>query len=176
MICKCGNEFEPHGHQHLCGSCLKEYKRAYYLANRDRILARTSEYRQRHSEWYRKYTRDYARGNKHKIRAYRSKLNYYLSKLLSRAKTLARDNGLPININLQLLKSMWGVQDGRCKLTGMRMAHEHNNIRSVSIDRINSKLGYTSDNIQLVCKWVNLAKNNSDNQAMIDVIEEIRHG
>lgn len=56
----------------------------------------------------------------------------------------------------------WEIQEGRCALTGLFLTHhrdgsgykEHN----ASIDRINPKLGYTVDNIQLVCYRINLMK------------------
>lgn len=38
------------------------------------------------------------------------------------------------------------------------MAHRFDDLRSVSIDRKDSSLGYTESNVQLVCRWVNLAK------------------
>jgi hypothetical protein len=57
---------------------------------------------------------------------------------------------------------LWEKQDGKCALTGLFLTHhrdgsgykEHN----ASIDRINPAVGYTPENIQLVCFRINIMK------------------
>lgn len=56
-----------------------------------------------------------------------------------------------------------------------RLSRERNP-RRASIDRINSGLGYTPDNIQFVCHMANVAKNDYTHQQMIDFCQAIaRH-
>lgn len=176
-ICKCGIEFEPRNKkQYLCVDCEKAYRRQRYLANREQIKSTARQYKLNHPEWYRRVSRDYARNHPDKLKKYRSELNYCLSKLVSRAKIASKHSGLVIDINYDYLMTMWEQQQGNCNLTGMSMTHQHNDLRSVSIDRIDSKVGYLKHNIQLVCKWVNLGKNNATNEQMIEIIRELRHG
>ena len=48
------------------------------------------------------------------------------------------------------------------------------NLRPISLDRIDSDLGYTIDNVQLVCKWINLAKNTASNEQILAVLREFK--
>lgn len=77
-------------------------------------------------------------------------------------------------ITVEDVVALWDKQNGRCAISGMPMAHEFKNLRSVSIDRIDSDLGYTLDNIQLVCQWVNYAKNRYSNAEIGEVLTEYK--
>lgn len=66
-----------------------------------------------------------------------------------------------------LLHELWKKQDGRCKLSGLNMTFRktpediRNNLHArylVSVDRIDSDVNYTKDNVQLVCSVVNFMK------------------
>ena len=58
------------------------------------------------------------------------------------------------------LFSMWESQEGRCFYTGVRMIYDGDGSdESVSLDRMDSSKGYTSDNVVLCCNRVNLMKN-----------------
>jgi len=49
-----------------------------------------------------------------------------------------------------------------------------NSMESVSIDRKDSTIGYVIDNIQLVCKWANFAKNKYTDNEFKAVLDKIR--
>jgi hypothetical protein len=71
----------------------------------------------------------------------------------------------------QVLCDLWKEQDGRCALTERKMTHVRGQghvFTNVSIDRIDSTVGYTRDNIRLVCRGTNIMK-----AAMSD--DELRH-
>lgn len=64
-------------------------------------------------------------------------------------------------ISPMFLEVLWSQQKGRCAITGVPMEHvmgKGPTQRNVSIDRIDSNVGYIPDNVQLVCKIVNLMK------------------
>lgn len=94
-------------------------------------------------------------------------LNDYRSK--QKAK---RPERFAVTITPEFLHSLWDAQGGLCALSGMPMLHEFNNLRSVSIDRIDSNLGYVPGNVQLVCRWVNLAKGKFSNEQILSVFDE----
>jgi len=51
--------------------------------------------------------------------------------------------------------------------------HVFNSLKTVSVDRIDSSKGYVPGNVQLVCKWVNLAKQDYSNEDMLAVLKEV---
>lgn len=83
----------------------------------------------------------------------------YLSYLRGRALGRRKD----IDIDINHLLNVWEKQEGKCALTGwdMTMILGQGIIQTnCSIDRIDSSVGYTEDNIQLVCRIVNISKSN----------------
>lgn len=87
--------------------------------------------------------------------------------LLESAKGRAKNKSLPIDIDLDFLLNLYEQQNGKCKLTGIDFTFEINKEKTrnflpfnPSLDKIDSKKGYTKDNVRLVCTIVNLALNN----------------
>ena len=64
-------------------------------------------------------------------------------------------------IDLDYVMGLWESQEGKCALSELPMKYEFDDLCSVSIDRVDSSLGYVPGNVQLVCQWVNRAKNTS---------------
>ena len=77
-------------------------------------------------------------------------------------------------ITVEDVIALWDKQGGLCAISGMPMAHEFKNLRSASIDRIDSNNGYVPGNIQLVCQWVNYAKNNHSDAEIREVLSEFK--
>lgn len=106
---------------------------------------------------------------KHKIRWLRSLPNLSDYRAKQKAKNPER---FEVIITSEFLHSLWDTQGGLCALSRMPMLHEFHNPRSVSIDRIDGDLGYIPGNVQLVCQWVNLAKNRFTNEQILAVLAE----
>lgn len=85
-------------------------------------------------------------------------------------------NGVKLELLLTYddLLSLYESQHGLCALTQLPMTHQFNDLCSISVDRIDSKLGYVSGNIQLVCKWVNLAKQKHTNAEFVGMLDKLR--
>jgi len=80
----------------------------------------------------------------------------YLSYLLAKAKK-RRD----CTITLDDLEKLWDDQNGLCALTNWELTKELGKgvvTTNASLDRIDSSKSYTKDNVQLVCRAVNVAK------------------
>lgn len=84
---------------------------------------------------------------------------------------LSRARNASINANeftdIQVIVELWNKQRGRCTLTGLAMTTSKQydliptaRFTNASIDRIDSTLPYSLNNIQLVCLAVNLVKRN----------------
>ena len=89
-------------------------------------------------------------------------------------KLANRVKGTPIGIDITYLRELYKTQNGRCALTGLGMTHKFHDLKSISVDRIQSNLGYISGNVQLVCRWVNLAKNTHSNEEFKQILQELR--
>lgn len=78
------------------------------------------------------------------------------------ARDRARRKNLEFDITLDYLMYLWNKQQGKCALSGIKMTtvlYDGRIPTNVSLDRIDTKKGYTMDNVQLVCMAVNQMKN-----------------
>ena len=62
-------------------------------------------------------------------------------------------------------------QEGKCAISGIVLTFNVDDWHSMSIDRIDSSLGYTPDNILLVIRFLNIAKGNKSNDALVEEIK-----
>jgi hypothetical protein len=88
-----------------------------------------------------------------------------------------RAKKLDIEITCEDIKNLYKKQNGLCALSGMTMTRDSYmtkgnqhiiNKMNISIDRINSDLGYTKDNIQLVSAMINRMKSDLTSKEFID--------
>jgi hypothetical protein len=79
-----------------------------------------------------------------------------------------------VEIDFEHLLSLYKSQCGLCAVSGLPMTHQFNDLCSISVDRVDSKLGYVPGNVQLVCKWVNLAKQRHSNEEFRAVLDLVR--
>lgn len=91
----------------------------------------------------------------------------YLRRLVSQLKSRRRNQFIKINFTSEDVLDLYHQQDGRCAITGVRMTHIAStdglrsfsrNPHNISIDRKRGTKPYVLDNIQLVCKRINLMK------------------
>ena len=79
--------------------------------------------------------------------------------LLKTVKTRAARNNLQFDLKAADLQEIFDRQGGRCVYSGIPFG-DVSYETGLSIDRIDSSLGYTRDNIALACFWVNVMKSN----------------
>ena len=149
-------------------NCLKEqtYKNLEIIivndGSTDNSLEIAKKYKKEdNSKRYQKYKESYLKRSADFSKTIRGKLD----NLLQAARGRAKKNNIEINIDLDFLLHLYEQQNGKCKLTDLnftlnvRKEGQHFNPFNPSIDKINSKGGYTKDNIRLVCVIVNLSLN-----------------
>lgn len=149
---------------------LKEYRAEYYQKNKDNIKAQQGAYKSQSREHLRLKAREYYNQCKDED----SPANW-----LRKCLHTSRRNGVAVDpaIDLKYLLELWARQDGKCAITGMPLLCKRHDLRSASIDRIDSSVHYACDNIHLVCKWVNFAKNKAslvDFQHILDEYVALR--
>lgn len=69
------------------------------------------------------------------------------------------------------IDNFWNNQEGLCAISKIEMTHSilQGKLRTnASIDKINPELGYTQDNVQLVCNTVNMMKSDMSMSELIN--------
>lgn len=157
---KCNKDYE----QKRCPHCNYETQKAWRAKNKEKWAA---------------YRKQYARKSVHTA-TYEKSLSGLMMRLLARAKARMKDDRGArkrvegFDIDRQFLIDLWYKQDGRCAVSGLALELVKDSLKCASLDRRDSDIGYLQTNVQLVCKWVNLAKKDYPNDAMLAVIAEIR--
>lgn len=106
----------------------------------------------------------------------KTKLKKCLRFRLLGARDRATKAGIPFNLTLEFLEELWIKQDGKCALSGLPMTFELKLGRTptnVSIDKKNRLLGYTQDNVQLVCMAANQAKSDMSEEELYNLCKSI---
>ena len=97
-----------------------------------------------------------------------SSLTYqaFLAKVYSSSKHARLKGGFVWEITLRDIVDLWEEQNGRCAVTNLVMTHHRDGTGhkdfNASIDRLNPNIGYTRDNIRLVCYAVNIMRHRMD--------------
>jgi len=105
--------------------------------------------------------------------AYKRTQNHrsYLTYLLAKAKKRGE-----CTITIDELCSILHNQNGKCAMTGWEMTMRLADgvvPTNISIDRIDSNIGYHSGNVQLVCRCVNVAKNDLTMQEFVKLCRAV---
>lgn len=101
-----------------------------------------------------------------------SPFRYFVNKARSRINGYPHGQELKkFDITVELLLELWESQKGKCAITGVKMElpkttySPRNSPSCASLDRIDTSKGYMKDNVEFICQFVNLGKNNySKNQ------------
>lgn len=119
-----------------------------------------NDLKQRHESSYEK-----------KIKIRHASYKNYISSLLNHSSKRRFND---FNLDIQYLLDMYESQKGLCAISGVKMTYEHNaKTTNISIDRIDSKIGYVKGNINLVCYIVNIMKQSFTKKDFIDFCEKI---
>ena len=101
-----------------------------------------------------------------------------LKAILRRSRRSARSRNLANDIDMEVLRSLWEAQQGRCAVSGLAFSeegHPHAFVKTPfapSLDRIDSSKGYVKENVRLVCMAANFALN----QWGDGVLRRLSHG
>lgn len=177
-------EFMPNAN--ICKPCNKEYMKQYRKANREKLSTQVQEWKDTNREHYKESCRVHYNTPEgkamHVARVCKTHRTWF-SHLLASAKSISKNPGphdpksgpqLDFDIDMDYIDAIWQQQGGKCALTGLQMTHVFNNLKAASIDRIDSSQGHVKGNIQLVCQFINRAKNKHTNEEMLAVLNEIK--
>lgn len=92
----------------------------------------------------------------------------FLKKKLNDAKTRCKKYKFDIDINIEHLVDLHDRQKGKCALTGFPMHHtDEFPDFAISIDRIDTSLGYQKGNCRLVCVRANMIRNELTDEILV---------
>jgi hypothetical protein len=81
-----------------------------------------------------------------------------IATFLSSCRRSAKSRNNECTITAQDLVDAWQTQGGVCAYSGLKMTTAPNEYTSVSVERIDSTIGYTAENTILVCNAINRMK------------------
>jgi hypothetical protein len=90
-------------------------------------------------------------------------------RLFNKFKRSAKSRSINWNLSIE---QMFSIFNGKCALTGWDISTDYLS-ETASLDRIDSKKGYSIDNVQWVHSMVNMCKNKYDQQKFLDMCKAI---
>lgn len=132
-------------------------------------------------EKQREYKRQWRLKNKERndehIRHFRQKgesiPDYIVVNLWTGAKSRSIKKGREFTITKEQLYKRIVETNGFCEISGLPLSVAYNDPLRLSIDRIDSDIGYTPENIQIVATCVNNAKNDLHQDAFIQMCKAV---
>lgn len=85
----------------------------------------------------------------------------WMSWVLAQKRSECRKTGAKFDIDINYLRDVYERQNGLCVYSKVQLEFGTNNLRSASLERVDSTLGYVRGNVVLASKAMNWAKNNS---------------
>ncbi len=161
---------EFHSTKNLC----KEDYNAYMAKWKEKNKAHLKEYRST-NEFREKRRKSVPKSQQRSPEAFLTYLCSMLRRQSNYKKTkLHKLNPacLDVQIDYDYLLALYREQGGRCAIMKIPMTHEFNNLRSISVDRIDSSRGYIPGNVQLVCQFINTAKKDHSNEECFSILHE----
>jgi hypothetical protein len=155
----------------ICNQCKRNV--AFYEFNGESGICKTCIYINSRRELFRKNKSD--KKNKVKKVQKTKKINDAIGisfQIYSRLKTRAKQKGISFDLTQDWIKQK--LNEGACSVTGISL--DFKNPRSPfspSWDRLDSNLGYTKDNVRLVCWIYNCAKNEWNDDDVLAMAEAI---
>lgn len=103
-------------------------------------------------------------------------LRTYFGDLLKTSKRSAKTRKIDCyDLDVDFLLDLYNQQNGKCAITGIPMTHIAGQgiiPTNISMDRIDNSLGYTKDNVQLTCRFINHAKMNMSMEQFTDLLHQ----
>ena len=137
----------------------------------------TKEFFYRHSQtsdgfhsWCKQCCRD---GNKRSLAKKYSTFEGRISTFLLSCRKSSEKRGNEFDLTREDFIEMWEKQDGMCVYTGFKMDLQPNTLFSVSVERIDSSIGYTADNTVLCCNVINRMKSNLEGKTFFDMCKSV---
>lgn len=149
-----------------CRECVKRYKLSWYNQNADRLAKKSKARYEANSKFYKQKQSDYVLASSPNPEALLRRraiqkldpVHRFIHDRFNQWKVAAKKRSLSFSLEEQDMVSLYHKQNGLCHYTGRKLVLQRNNQDSLSLDRVNSDLGYSLDNVVLCGTNVNRAK------------------
>jgi hypothetical protein len=92
---------------------------------------------------------------------------------LRNAKNSAIKRSQEFELTIKDVVNAWQEQEQICAYSGREMTLRHGQLNTVSIERIDSKIGYTKNNTILVCQAINRMKSDFSFEEFYDLCKDV---
>lgn len=92
---------------------------------------------------------------------------------LMNAKKSAKKRNQPFELSIQDIVDCWDGQSKICAYSGREMTLEAGKLNTVSIERIDSSVGYTPENTILVCQVINRMKSDFEYEDFYNLCRDV---
>ena len=89
------------------------------------------------------------------------------------AKKSAKKRNQPFELSIQDIVDCWDGQLKICAYSGREMTLEAGKLNTVSIERIDSSVGYTPENTILVCQAINRMKSDFEYEDFYNLCRDV---
>ena len=173
-----GKDIEFVKRRNQCKPCYSIWSKQYRDKNKEKRAEYNKKYRSTNLESLRAKDRSVKKKSQRKKTkqvSHVSFIGYLVSSVKQRCKNSStrRNKNLNFDIDKEYVLELYKAQDGKCAITKILMTHSINDLEQISIDRIDSSKGYEKGNVQLLCRWVNLAKQDNTNAEIIKCFEKL---
>jgi hypothetical protein len=146
----------------------RAYDRAWYHKNKAKILAKRKAKVLTKEEKAKKAEAD----KRHRLSAQYNP-EKFVNYLYGNAKQGADKRGLEFSLTKKDIMQLCIESKGKCALSGLPLSSEYNDPMKASIDRIDSDIGYTRENVHLVGTMVNIAKNKYSVELFVEMCKGV---
>lgn len=157
----------------------KDAVKRWRKRNKDLVYELTDNWRDGHKQEISEYNKNYnvsrdriEENNKRRARRQRDFIGFLRAKL-RKSKTRDKESNLLNDLDLDYLLGLLKTQNHKCALSKIDLTHITDDLRSVTIDRIDSSKGHVKGNVQLTCLAMNLAKGKHSEPEMRQFIKDI---
>jgi len=147
----------------------KEYMKKYQAENKKKLEDYRKSYNKENAELQKEYFKKYDRENKGSRKQSRMLYAQTMEGRFSRWKNGAIKRKKDWNLTIEHLKSL----PLKCYYTGVDLTFESNKINTISLDRIDSSLGYNPENVVFCMAQINIMKNSMDKKGFIDLCKMV---
>lgn len=114
-------------------------------------------------------------GNARSLKKLNSTIEGRARVFLRNAKNSAAKRGQVFALTVADIAECWHTQWGVCAYSGRQMTLEAGQLNTVSIERINSDVGYTRENTILVCQAINRMKSDFELNEFYDLCRDVAY-